>query len=398
MQHDERDPSEPEHLDDLRRDPATEPPQQPIQPSHDAPSEPAAQEPAPPEGVDARGEPPAEEPPAGGWPSEDFAGRDQEPAAAPPGEPAPWPDEPPSAEQPPPEATWPPAAHEPPPSEVEAYPTAAGGQVEGESARPAHSVPAAGEALGESTLCPRCGTENRPGLAFCRNCGQRLMAAGAPATVERPSAPEGTRACPRCGTHNRAGVAFCQNCGANLRAAAPGYVPPPVETAAGEGVAAGEARRTAVLGPVVLLVAVIGIVTAYLLPFLYGTGSLFERAFGSGGYGIAFWNGYPEVTASLADQAYFGLAAPVPLVCLLLVALAIGGFVRAAPGVIQTVGLIVALLWAVGVVLLFLMVELAANLGGDLVRMLSSLSAGGIIFFLSALIVLIGVLTRFARS
>jgi hypothetical protein len=409
MQYDERDPGEPEHLDDLRRDPATEPPQEPIQPSHDAPSEPAAQEPAPPEGVDARGEPPAEEPPAeeppaGGWPSEDFAGRDQEPAAAPAGEPAPWPDEPPPAEQPPPaeppppEATWPPAAHEPPPSEVEAYPTAAGGQVEGEPAPPAHSVPAAGEALGESTLCPRCGTENRPGLAFCRNCGQRLMAAGAPATVERPSAPEGTRACPRCGTHNRAGVAFCQNCGANLRAAAPGYVPPPVETAAGERVAPAEARRTAVLGPVVLLIAVVGIVTAYLLPFLYGTGSLFERAFGSGGYGIAFWNGYPEVTASLADQAYFGLAAPAPLVVVLLVALAIGGFVRAAPGAIQTIGLIVALLWAVGVVLLFLMVELAANLGGDLVRMLSSLSAGGIIFFLSALIVLIGILTRFARS
>ena len=95
-----------------------------------------------------------------------------------------------------------------------------------EPPRQAHAVPAGEEAIGESTQCPRCGTENRPGLAFCRNCGQRLVAAGVASTVERPGAPEGTMACPRCGTHNRAGVAFCQNCGANLRGAAPGYVPP----------------------------------------------------------------------------------------------------------------------------------------------------------------------------
>ncbi len=79
-------------------------------------------------------------------------------------------------------------------------------------------------------------------------------------------------ACPRCGTHNRAGVAFCQNCGANLRGAAPGYVPPAV---AGEPhtetVVVG--RRGAVLGPVVLLIGLVGIVTGYLLPFLYGSGS-----------------------------------------------------------------------------------------------------------------------------
>ena len=118
--------------------------------------------------------------------------------------------------------------------------------------------------VGESTQCPRCGTENRPGVAFCRSCGQRLIAAGVAATVERPGAPEGTMACPRCGTHNRAGVAFCQNCGANLRAVAPGYVPPAVAVAgepSSESVEVG--RRGAVLGPVVLLIGLVGIVTGY---------------------------------------------------------------------------------------------------------------------------------------
>ena len=152
-------------------------------------------------------------------------------------------------------------AAEPPPAEVEAYGAAAAASSTGVAA---HSVPATEP--GESTQCPRCGTENRPGIAFCSNCGQRLVAAGAAATVARPEAPEGTQACPRCGTHNRAGVAFCQNCGANLRAAEPGHVPP---AAAGTAAAAtGERERTghAVLGPVVLLVGAVGMATGWLLP------------------------------------------------------------------------------------------------------------------------------------
>jgi hypothetical protein len=119
---------------------------------------------------------------------------------------------------------------------------------------------------------------------------------------------------------------------------------------------------------------------------------------GSNGYGIAFWNGYPEVGAQLADQAYFGLAAPAPLLGLLLLALAVAGFVRAAPGPLQVVGLVIALLWSVGLIILFLVVELAGNWSGDLVGMLRDLTPAGIIFFLASLIVLIGTLTRFARS
>ncbi|MDQ2934265.1 MAG: zinc ribbon domain-containing protein [Chloroflexota bacterium] len=290
-----------------------------------------------------------------------------------------------------------------PPSEAEAFDAASAGDwsEEGASAEAvgaaasAHSVPAT--EVGESTQCPRCGTENRPGIAFCRNCGQRLIAAGVAATVERPGAPEGTQSCPRCGTHNRAGVAFCQNCGANLRPATEGYIPPAV-VGAEEPEPARAARRSAVLGPVVLLIGAIGLATAYLLPFAIGGESLFTQAFGTAGYGPAFWSAYPGASSTLAQQAYFGFAAPAPILIGLLVLLAIGGFVRAAPRTLQTIGLLIALLWAVGLIVLFVMVEVAGSWHGDLVGMLRDLSPAGIIFFLAGLIVLIGTLTRFAKG
>lgn len=207
-------------------------------------------------------------------------------------------------------------------------------------------------------------------------------------------------ACPRCGTHNRAGVAFCQNCGANLRtAAAPGYVPPAAATAAEPGPTAVVESARAILGPVVLLIGAAGIVAAWLLPFPYGTGtSLFDRAFGAGGYGAAFWSGYPDVSGGLADQAYFGFAAPAPLLVLLLLALTIGGLVRARPGALQSIGLGIALIWSIGLAVLFVVVEVLGNAGGPITELLRALTPGGIIFLLASLIVLIGSLTRFARS
>ena len=346
-------------------------------------------------------EPPAE-PTAAEWGAAEPAIEQPEPIEAPPSEPiaadtTTWQPElielePHPAPEPDPELT-------PPPSEVEAYPTAASddafaaGAV---AASAAHAVPDAESATGESTQCPRCGTENRPGLAFCRNCGQRLVAAGVSTTVERPGTPEGTTACPRCGTHNRAGVAFCQNCGANLRGTAPGYVPPAATPA--EEVVVEPGRRGAVLGPVVLLIGLIGIVTGYLLPFAYGGDSLFDRAFGAGGYGVGFWSAYGDVGGSIADQAYFGLAGPIPVLGLLLLVLALAGFARAAPGPLQMAGLVVALLWSVGIAILFLVVEVGGAWGGDIVGLLRDLTPAGIIFFLAALIVIIGVLTRFGRS
>ena len=341
----------------------------------------------------------AETPESPAWPTE--------PPAAGSGDADTWPTTPPErGDEPILEPAWTtpsePEPAEPPPSELEAYPAASLTPTEAEAeigaaAAAAHVVPAGEEAIGESTQCPRCGTENRPGLAFCRNCGQRLVAAGVASTVERPGTPEGTMACPRCGTHNRAGVAFCQNCGANLRGAAPGYVPPAVAgEPSAETVHVG--RRGAVLGPVVLLIGLVGIVTGYVLPFLYGSGSLFDRAMGSNGYGIAFWSAYPDVGAGLADQVYYGLAGPIPILGLLLLVLAVAGFIRAAPGPLQTIGLVIALLWSVGLIVMFVVVELAGNWSGDLVGMLRVLTPAGIIFMLSALIVVIGTLTRFGRS
>jgi hypothetical protein len=273
----------------------------------------------------------------------------------------------------------------PPAGDAEAYvaPPAAN---EAEEATQAHSVPAT--PLGESTKCPRCGTENRPGISFCSNCGQRLIAPGAPVAVTRPAAPEGTQTCPRCGTLNRSGVPFCGNCGANLRPAAEA---PLAET--------GMERGRAILGPVVLLIGAIGIVTAWLLPFPFGAGSLWERSFGSaGGYGVAFWQNYSTASGGLQAQAYFGAAAPAPILAALLVLLAIGGVVRARPAILQRIGLTIVLLWAIGLGALFVVVELVGGQDGDLLDVLRALSPAGIIFLLSGLIVLIGVLTRFARA
>ena len=420
--------------------PAGEPPE-PEEPIEAAAQEPAATawtRPEPPADEPASEDPAPQEPAASAefesWPSQDASTSGDDVPDAGPAEvqPAPadetraWPTEPPEAGSAS-EDAWPtsapergdepvleparddwstpaepspaePASVEPPPAEVEAYPSS-------ESVVPpmapydtgTNIVPDTEATTGESTRCPRCGTENRPGLAFCRECGQRLVAAGVAPTIERPGTPEGTTACPRCGTHNRSGVAFCQNCGANLRGTAPGYVPPAV-AGEDEGAVAAEERRGAVLGPIVLLIGLVGLITGYLLPFLYGDGSLFERAAGADGYGVAFWSGYPDVGADLANQAYFGLAAPVPLFALILAVLAIAGLMRARPGMLQTIGLVIALVWSVGVIVLFGVVEVGGNWSGDVVGVLRELTAAGIIFFLASLIVLIGTLTRFGRS
>ena len=58
----------------------------------------------------------------------------------------------------------------------------------------------------------------------------------------------------------------------------------------------------------------------------------------------------------------------------------------------------IALAWSVGLIVLFGVVEVFGNWGGDLVELLRQLTPGGIILFLASLIVLIGTLTRFGRS
>jgi hypothetical protein len=98
------------------------------------------------------------------------------------------------------------------------------------------------------------------------------------------------------------------------------------------------------------------------------------------------------------DQAYFLLAAPAPILAALLVLLAVGGLVRAAPGPIQLVGLVLALLWSLGLVAGFAVVELVTGWTGDLTALLRDLSPAGIILFLAGLIAIIGCVVRFTRS
>jgi hypothetical protein len=153
----------------------------------------------------------------------------------------------------------------------------------------------------------------------------------------------------------------------------------------------------AILGPIVMLVGAIGIATAWLLPFALVTGSLYDSAFGASGYGAAFWSAYDGMSG-IASQAYFGFAAPAPILVALLAVLAVGGVIRARPGMLQLVGLVIALLWALGLAILFVVVEVLGGQGGGLVQVLRGLSPAGIIFALASLIVVIGVLTRFGRG
>ena len=58
----------------------------------------------------------------------------------------------------------------------------------------------------------------------------------------------------------------------------------------------------------------------------------------------------------------------------------------------------VATLWAIGLIVLFVALEILDNWSSDIVSVLRLISPAGIIFLLAGLIVLIGCATRFARS
>ena len=94
----------------------------------------------------------------------------------------------------------------------------------------------------------------------------------------------------------------------------------------------------------------------------------------------------------------FGFAAPAPLLIALLGVLAVAGIARRVPGPLQLAGLVVALLWAIGLVVLFVVVEVLGAGSADLLDILRQLTPGGIIFMLASLIVIIGALTRLVRG
>jgi ribosomal protein L40E len=250
----------------------------------------------------------------------------------------------------------------------------------------------------DAQVCRRCGAENLPGITYCATCGQRLVAPDE-ATSARPTTGGEATTCPRCGASNRAGAAFCSECGFNIRpaVAAAGAAPVAAVPAPAAEPVPGAARRgaRAWLGPLVLLIAAIGMATAWFLPFALGPGSLAEQALGADGFGLAFWTAYPE-DAGLLEAAYYGLAAPLPVLVALMLLLAVVGAARAAPGRPQRLGLGIVFLWCVAFAALFVVVEIAAALGGDLLGLLRGLSPAGLIGFLSGIIGAIGSVTRLA--
>jgi ribosomal protein L40E len=250
----------------------------------------------------------------------------------------------------------------------------------------------------EVQVCRRCGAENLPGISFCATCGQRLVAADE-ATATRPTTGGDATLCPRCGASNRSGAAFCSECGFNIRpamaaAGTPVAAATSVESATPEPAAARPATR-AWLGPLVLVIGAVGMAVAWFLPFAVGSGSLAEQALGADGFGIAFWTAYPEDTGVL-EAAYFGLAAPLPILVGLMVLLAAVGAVRAIPGRPQRIGLGIVFLWCVAFAAMFVVVEIAAALGADLIGLLRGLSPAGLIGFLAGVIGAIGSVTRLA--
>jgi len=248
-------------------------------------------------------------------------------------------------------------------------------------------------------VCRRCGSENAPGVSFCANCGQRLVAAE-DATMARPGSVAETSPCPRCGANNRSGSAFCSDCGFNIRpAVAPAGVSlsAPASAAASSAATVPGTRRgaRAWLGPLVLTIAAVGMATAWMLPFAVGEGSLAEQALGADGYGVAFWTAYPA-DAGLLEAAYFGIAAPLPILVGLLLILAGLGMVRAVPGRAQRIALGVAIAWCLALAVLFVVVEVGSGLGSPLIDLLRGLSPAGLIGFLSGVIGAIGGVTRLA--
>jgi len=234
-------------------------------------------------------------------------------------------------------------------------------------------------------------------VSFCETCGQRLVAAE-DATLVRPTTTAEGGPCPRCGATNRSGSAFCSECGFNIRpamaaAGAPLGLSPTANPSSAPVVASRPAR--AWLGPLVLVVAALGMATAWVLPFAVGAGSLAEQALGPDGYGLAFWTAYPD-DAGLLEAAYFGLAAPLPILVGLMLLLAAVGVLRAVPGRVQRVGLGIVLAWCAAFAILFVVFEIGSALGDDLIGLLRSLSPAGLIGFLSGVIGSIGSVTRLA--
>jgi hypothetical protein len=82
-------------------------------------------------------------------------------------------------------------------------------------------------------ICPRCGTENRAEVRFCRHCGQRLIKeTPQPPSAEPtliPSPPTNT-VCGVCGAAVKSTARFCPRCGNELPVPTPQLAPQPSAT------------------------------------------------------------------------------------------------------------------------------------------------------------------------
>ncbi|NOT04771.1 MAG: zinc ribbon domain-containing protein [Anaerolineales bacterium] len=58
--------------------------------------------------------------------------------------------------------------------------------------------------------CTACGSDNRSGVRFCENCGEKLSL-----QVEKVEAIQ-MQTCKACGAHNKPDFRFCENCGSSL--------------------------------------------------------------------------------------------------------------------------------------------------------------------------------------
>jgi hypothetical protein len=100
-------------------------------------------------------------------------------------------------------------------------------------------TPVAGVPIGAT--CHTCRTVNPPGMQFCKMCGTQLMSAAQPSVPARAPTPGPSVgssgagatqvfACQSCSKPTPAGFVFCQNCGARLEAPspAPPVIPVPV--------------------------------------------------------------------------------------------------------------------------------------------------------------------------
>jgi hypothetical protein len=82
--------------------------------------------------------------------------------------------------------------------------------------------------------CPRCGTENRPEVRFCRHCGQRLVFDQPPDLQSQQTvipSPIPSAVCDACGAPVKPNARFCPRCGKALQPSTPS---PILDTTAGQ--------------------------------------------------------------------------------------------------------------------------------------------------------------------